>query len=78
MSYRRMKVIPGGKLTHEELKARIAMLRSHAKDLTCLRNEFRKIEPGEKYKLSEASIRALMRIRRKIEKYGTDYPDEEI
>ncbi len=63
----RLKIIYGGKLTPEERKARMEMLRSYAKDLTCLRNELRKSKPGEKQELSEASIRALKRIRNDFE-----------
>ena len=72
MMFSRLKVICGGKMTKEEREAKIASLRSRAKDLDSLRNEFRRIRPGEDYKLSEASIRALMRIRRDIERCVDD------
>jgi hypothetical protein len=68
----KLKVLCGGKMTKEERQAKLALLRSEAKDLDSLRNEFRRIKPGENYKLSEASIRALMKIRRDIERYMED------
>jgi|GEM_PF-4551247 len=72
MSDGRLRTIPGGKLSQEELKARMEILRSQAKDLTCLRNEFKKIKSGEEYELSEASIRALKRIKKDFEHYSDD------
>jgi hypothetical protein len=72
MLRRKIKVLYGGKMSREERKAILAWRRSQARDLTCLRNEFRSIRPGEEYTLSEASLRALERMRTEIEKYYVD------
>ncbi len=72
MSDGRLKIVPGGKRTLEEIKADLAELRSQARELTCLRNELRKIKPGEEYELSEASIRALKRIKKDFERSSDD------
>lgn len=64
---RNLRVLHGGKMSPEERKQRLALLRSQTSDLDCLRNEMRRIKTDEEYELSEASIRALMRIRRKYE-----------
>jgi len=69
---RNLRVLPGGKMSPEERKQRLALLRSQAKDLDCLRNEMERIAPGEEHELSEASIRALMRIKRKLERECED------
>ncbi|HOO44725.1 MAG TPA: hypothetical protein PLM29_00745 [Deltaproteobacteria bacterium] len=68
MSQRKLRLLPGGKMSPEERKQRLALLRSQAKDLDCLRNEMEGIAPGEEHELSEASLRALLRIRRKLER----------
>ena len=60
------------KMSKEERDKKLAELRSQAKDLDCLRNEFSQIKPGEKYTLSEGSMRALKRIRKKMERCNED------
>ena len=72
MPHPKLRVLCGGKMMKEERQAKLASLLSQANDLDSLRNEFRRIKPGEEYELSEASIRALMNIRRKIERYTED------
>lgn len=69
---RKLRAISGGKMTEEEWQAKLAQLRSQAKDLDCLRNEMREVKPGEEDTLSDASLRALMRIRKKFERYIDD------
>jgi hypothetical protein len=67
-----MRVLCDGKMTQEELQAKMSRLRSEARDLDCLRNEMKQIKPDEEYQLSEASLRALQRIRKKWERYADD------
>ncbi len=69
---RKLSIISGGKTTVEERRAKLEQLRSRARDLDCLRNEMRQMNPGETCKFSEASLRALMRIRRKYERFEND------
>jgi len=69
---RKQRALCGGKMTKEERQVKLALLRSQASDLDCLRNEMRRIKPGEEYTFSDASLRALMRIRRKFERYIDD------
>ncbi len=69
---RKMRVLCDGKMTQEELQAKMSRLRSEARDLDCLRNEMKQIKPDEEYQLSEASLRALQRIRKKWERYADD------
>ncbi len=72
MMPRKMKVLCGEKMTKEESQARMTMLRSRAKDLDCLRNELRRLKPGDPCNFSEASLRALERIKRRYERFGDD------
>jgi len=68
MSERKLRILPGGKMSPEERKQKLDLLRLQAKDLDCLRNEMKRIAPGEEHEMSEASLRALLRIRRKLER----------
>ncbi len=69
---RKLRAISGGKMTEEERQAKLALLRSQARDLDCLRNEMSRIKPGEACDFSEASLRALMMIKRKFEREYID------
>ncbi len=69
---RKMRVLCGGKMTEEERQAGMTMLRSRAMDLDCLRNELSRMKPGEVCNFSEASLRALERIKRRYERFGDD------
>jgi len=55
-------------MTEDKRRAKLTMLRSHARNLDCLRNELRQVKPGEACNFFEASLRALAWIKKKFER----------